>query len=190
MAAPEKAPAVTRRRTVAELEAELERRTAELQARTTERDEAEAQKAALAEVIEIINSSPGDLAPVFDAMLEKATRLCEGDQGLLWTFDGEQFHAAALRGVSPEFATFLREPLRPAPSLPLGRVMCGEPLVRIADMKSEPAYHSGEPLARAGTNLNDVRTLTVIGLRKDESLLGAFAISRREVKPLAIITLT
>jgi GAF domain-containing protein/anti-sigma regulatory factor (Ser/Thr protein kinase) len=151
----------------------------------TETREALDQQTATAEVLGVINSSPGDLAPVFDAMLEKATRLCEGDQGLLWTFDGECFQAAALMGVSPEFADFLRQPLRPAPTLPLGRVMCGESPVHVADMKLEPVYDAGEPLARAATDLADVRTLAVVALKKDDRLLGAFAISRREVRPFS-----
>ena len=103
------------------------------------------QQTATAEVLQVINSSPGDLAPVFDAMLDKAIRLCEGDQGLLWTFDGERFHVAALLGVPPRFADFLREPLRPAPDVPLGRVMGVERLVHVADLREEPAYHSGAP---------------------------------------------
>jgi signal transduction histidine kinase len=148
----------------------------------TETHEALEQQTATAEVLQVINSSPGDLAPVFDAMLDKAIRLCEGDQGLLWTFDGERFHVAALLGVPPRFADFLREPLRPAPDVPLGRVMGVERLVHVADLREEPAYHSGAPLARAGADLGNIRTLIIVALTKDERLLGAFAISRREVR--------
>jgi two-component system, NtrC family, sensor kinase len=148
----------------------------------TETREALEQQTATAEVLQVINSSPGDLAPVFDALLDKAIRLCEGDQGLLWTFDGEGFHAVALLGVPPSFADFLRQPLRPGPDVPLGRVMGLERLVHVADLREEPAYHSGAPLARAGAELGEIRTLMIVALTKDERLLGAFAISRREVR--------
>src|SRR4051794_36988106 len=89
--------------------AELQRRFDE---RTRERDEGEAQKAAMAEILEVINASPGDLASVFDAMLEKAMRLCDAAFGTLRTTqDGERFDLAALRRVPPALAEYLeRDP--------------------------------------------------------------------------------
>src|SRR5215472_10368705 len=134
MAAPERGPAVTRQQTVAELEAELKRRTAELQARTAERSEAEAQKAALAEVIEIINSSSGDLAPVFDAILEKAHNLCDVVQGTLLLYDGESFRAVAGHGYVQELTDRLRQPYQLGPNHPMRPLLGGAHIVQVRDL--------------------------------------------------------
>ena len=84
MAGKDKASQSKQRRTVAELEAELERSNAE-------RDEALARETAIAEVLQVINSSPSDLTGVFQVMVEKAVRLCEGSRGTLRIYDGETF---------------------------------------------------------------------------------------------------
>src|SRR5262252_7874660 len=87
-----------------EINADLQRQLAECRA---ERDEALARETAMAEVLQVINSSPGGLTPVFEAMLERAIRLCSGIQGTLWTIDGERGRVAAARGIPTEFAALL-----------------------------------------------------------------------------------
>jgi len=137
----------------------------------TETREALEQQTATAEVLQVINSSPGDLTPVFDAMLEKATLLCEGACGVLWTYDGQRFQSVALRGAPAEFSEFLREPVEPGPGTGIGQLARGEPLVHVTDLAAMPTYTSGDLLHRAGVELGGVRSLVVVPLRKDAGLV-------------------
>ena len=160
--------------------ADLQRK---LDERTAERDEEQAQKAAMAEVLEVVNASPGDLAPVFEAMLDKAMRLCEAAFGALWTYDGEYMHAVATRNVPSPMVEFLRQgPHRPA-SVVQRALVDGVPYDQIADLRLTDGYRAGEPIPRAGADLGGVRTLLGVALRKNEKLLGIFGIYRQEVRP-------
>ena len=147
----------------------------ELEEARAERDEALARESAMAEVLQVINSSPGDLAPVFDAMLEKATVLCEAEMGTLWRFEDGHMLPVASRGASPEYAQFLkrqRHPLTPRH---------GE-LHQVLDLKEYESYRAGHPLSRAGVDLGGVRTMLAVPLRKDETVIGRFSLYRCEVR--------
>jgi GAF domain-containing protein len=152
----------------------------------TETREALEQQTATAEVLGVINSSPGDLAPVFDAMLDRASELCGAAFGCLWTYDGERMHAAALRGAPPDFAEFLtRAPHPVGPENAHGRLLRGDPLVHIADVADDEAYRAGDPVRRHLVELGGGRTLLAVPLRKEDRFLGDFVMYRTEVRPFS-----
>jgi two-component system, NtrC family, sensor kinase len=122
------------RRSKADLQRELADLRRVLDERTSERDEALQRETAAAEVLQVINSSPGDLAPVFEAMLEKAMRLCGIDHGAFHTYDGQLFRAAAVRGLPEPLAERLRQGIRPGPNHPMRPLLDGAPFVHIPDL--------------------------------------------------------
>src|SRR5947209_2284075 len=143
----------------------------------TETREALEQQTATAEVLQVINSSPGDLAPVFDAMLEKATHLCEAPYGILRTWDGERFHLAAVHGDA-RFKNWAqgRSPFAPEyAGGPLARVVEGEKVVPLVDALAEPAYETS-PGFREMVNASGLRSGIAVALHKDSALLGALTV--------------
>src|SRR3954447_22382460 len=168
---------------IAKLQQQLAKRTAEHNEALAERDEALEQQTATAEVLQVINSSPGDLAPVFDAMLDKAMRLCEAAFGVLWITDGKTFSAAGLRGVPPDYAEFVQGRSRkPEPETALGRLIGGEPFVHVPDVTTRDIR---DEVVRKLVDLGGTRTLLAVPLRRDRALLGAFVIYRQEVRPFS-----
>src|SRR5207248_3612399 len=154
-----------------QLIANLHRQLAECRA---ERDEALQRETATAEVLQVINSSPGDLAPVFDAMLEKALRLCGADFGVMNTYDGERFHHAADRGVPDPYARYRRRrgPVVYGSGTAPARLVAGESLVHTLDLMDTEPYRQGEPARRALVDLGRARSHVTVALRKDGKLLG------------------
>jgi PAS domain S-box-containing protein len=150
----------------------------------TETREALEQQTATAEVLGIINSSPGNLTPVFDAMLDKAMRLCEASFGYLLTYDGERLHSAADRG-HPAFAAWVRAqgPIKPEPGTTNARLVSGEDVVLIPDVADDQALPGKSAVRRAVIEIGGFRTMLSIALRRDEALLGVIHIYRQEVRP-------
>jgi GAF domain-containing protein len=151
----------------------------------TETREALEQQTATAEVLRVINSSPGDLAPVFDAMLEKALRLCEASFGVLSRIEGDQFHAITVRGAPSALAEALRQPRPLMPGNSHYRLAHGEDVVQVEDITDTDVYRSGNAPRRALADVGGARTVLWIALRKDGPALGAFVVYRQEVRPFS-----
>jgi two-component system NtrC family sensor kinase len=111
--------------------------------------EAREQQTATSEVLKVIRASPGELKPVFDTILENATRLCEAAWGILWIYEAEHFHAAALRGAPQAFTAFVRNPVPVADSAALGKIARGRELIHFKDLAATPEYHAGNRFRRA-----------------------------------------
>src|SRR5215467_13401212 len=137
--------------TLANLQQTIDDLRRQLDERTAEREESEAQKAALAEVLGVINSSPGDLAPVFDAMLEKALRLCDASFGGLLLYEGDDRHRiAATRGLSPaRVDAWGQESLEFGPGTASYRLVRGERFVHVSDAREAEGYRSKNPIWQA-----------------------------------------
>src|SRR5262249_33306566 len=146
----------------------------------TETREALEQQTATAEVLQVINSSPGDLTPVFDAILEKAHILCDAEKGSLTTYDGEHFRTVAIRGLSQEYAAILSAPQSKPTGSPPDRLLRGETIVQVPDASVLPF-----PIAQAATAMEGVRTILYVPLRKDTALLGYITVYLQEVRPFS-----
>ena len=149
----------------------------------TEQREALEQQTATAEVLAVINASPGNLAPVFDAMLEKAMRLCGAAFGLLYTYNGELFHTVAHRGVPAALAEFRsRHPPSARPGGSAAPLIETMRPVHILDMMEQEFYRAGDAINRATVDLGGARTTLTVPLLKDDALLGVISIYRQEVR--------
>jgi signal transduction histidine kinase/CheY-like chemotaxis protein len=154
------------------------------QQRTRELSEALEQQTATSEVLKVISSSSGELAPVFTAMLENAVRICEAKFGTLYLYNGDAFHVASLFNAPPAYAEERkRGPIRPDPRTGLGRICQTRQVVQIADITKEPGYIERAHLFVTAVQLGGYRTLLSVPMLKDEELIGAISIFRQEVRP-------
>jgi signal transduction histidine kinase len=143
------------------------------------------QQTATSEVLGVISRSPGELEPVFQAMLENATRICEAKFGNLLLYDGDAFRIVAMHGAPLEWdALRRRDPvIRFSPHNPLGRVVATKQLQHITDFRMEQSYIEREPAPVALAEVAGARTVLVVPMLKENELIGAIAIYRQEVRP-------
>ncbi len=153
--------------------------------------EARQQLTATREVLEIINASPGSVAPVFAALLQKAMHLCEAAFGFLATYDGARFRFAAQYGVPTALANYFEAGFDQArPGDAHWRLLAGEDLIHSLNQMDEDAYRAGNPLRRAIVDLGGARSALVVALRRDGLLRGAITVYRKEVRPFSATQIT
>ena len=158
----------------------------ELQQRSAELEEALDYQGAITEILRVINSSPRDPAPVFDAILEKATFLCEAGAGLLWLYDDGTFRAAAVRDLPPAYAQFVRRgSVNPGPETSLGEILSNPHVHSRDDLRQASSYQKRDPLSVAAVELGGFRSMISIPLVKDRALLGALSLYRNKVRPFS-----
>src|SRR5215475_4963716 len=137
------------------------------------------QQTATSEILGVIASLPTDVQPVFQTILDNAVRLCEAQNGAVFRFDGEVFRAAVWNNISPALDSFVKStPIPPGRESALRRVGLDKRPVHIPDMLADPECIVPEPYREEG-----IRTNLGVPLLKENELIGAIAIHRREVRP-------
>jgi class 3 adenylate cyclase/putative methionine-R-sulfoxide reductase with GAF domain len=146
------------------------------------------QQTATADVLRVISSSPGDLEPVFQAMLANATRICDARFASMFLRDGDAFRSVAATQDAPrayvEARTKSELPLQPSPEGPLGRVAITKEVAQTADLRELRSYQvEHHPFMVAAVELGGFRTALSVPMLKDNELVGAINILRQEVRP-------
>src|SRR5215831_13078331 len=149
--------------------------------------EALEQQTATSEVLQVISSFPGDLEPVFQSMLENATRICDAQFGNLYLCEGDAFRIVAMHGAAPAYAEARkRNPLvRPPPDSALGRVAITKQLAHIPDVKMTRSYIERDPFLILGADQGGYRTIVAVPMLKNNELIGAILIFRQKVEPFS-----
>jgi transcriptional regulator with GAF, ATPase, and Fis domain len=155
----------------------------ELRRRTADLTESPEQQAATSEVLQVISSSPGDLEPVFAAMLEKAVRICEAKFGSVYRCEAGTFRFVANHNVPPALAEQARRSeFRPSAKHYFGRMLATKAVVHVADLIAEQGYIDRRPEYVASVELGGVRTYLMVPILKESELIGAFIMGRQEVR--------
>ena len=152
----------------------------ELRQRTDDLSEALEQQTATSEVLRVISSSPGELTPVFQTMLENATRICEAKFGVMWLCEDGRFRSVALHGPTAHVDERRRDPLiYPEPKTPLARIARSRQIVHITDIRTEPAYVERLPTFVGLVDAAGARTFLAVPMLKENELIGAIPFSAR-----------
>src|SRR5262249_37713344 len=157
-----------------------------VEARTRELSESLEQQTATSEVLKVISSSPGELEPVFQTMLENAIRICEAKLGNLFLREEDAFRAVAVHGETTYVEGMRREPLivlRDHPGIPLDRLARTNEVLHIYDLTAEPTYTEGDSRMIALIDSARARTMLLVPMLKEKALIGAIVIYRQEVRP-------
>ena len=163
----------------ADLENKVEQRTHEL-------SESLEQQTATSEVLQVISSSPGELEPVFRAMLESATRICGAQFSLLWQAEGKGFRAVALHGLPEALASERQQAPVIHPNddyIPMNRLAQTKEVLQVEDLRKDESYLKGFQPIVALADIGGARTLLLVPMVKEDELIGAIAIYRQEVRP-------
>jgi len=151
---------------------------------TRERNEALEQQTATSEVLKVISSLPGELEPVFQSLLENATRVCQAKRGFLFRAEGEGFRVAASLGERADFVEQMKHrALKPGPLTPIGRAGLTRQIVHVPDLSKDRAYLERDPLVTSAVEQGSVRTVLVVPMLKEKELIGAIGMYRDEVQP-------
>jgi len=156
----------------------------ELRQRTGDLTESLEQQTATSEVLQVISSSPGELKPVFQKMLENAVRVCGANFGTMNLWDGDSFNIVADHNVPPAFAALRqRMPIRPHPDTPMAAVVRTHQVFHAHDLKDNPAYLAGRSNVVNMVDIAGARTIVVVPMLKEDELIGVISIFRQEVRP-------
>src|SRR5204863_6590141 len=152
----------------------------EVQSRTAELTEALEQQTATSEVLEVISASTGELEPVFQKMLENATRVCGANFGAMSLYEAGNYHNVALYNVPDASAQQLLVPFRPHPKSGLATVARTLQAVQTEDLRTQPPYLEGNPAVVALSDLAGARTLAIVPMLRENELIGTITIFRQE----------
>ena len=166
-----------RRASAAREESEVARLTREL-------DDALERQAATSEVLSVVSSSSGELDPVFHAILEKATRICEANFGLLFRLDNGVVQTVVMLGLHQALAEVMKPGLKPGPNTATARAIRTRRPIHIPDIRQEKGYLEGDPMLVVGADKAGIRTLLAVPMVHNQGPIGSIGIYRTEVRPV------